>query len=176
MRNVKRLIFRIASDLSLVACVALIILWGRSTQHRDEYRFTRHGRVFALASVDGRVVIDNWPQIIEFGERKQRQEVRLLGPRVGGSYDVPRQNLGRLSALGARKPPPLTSNTLFFYWIGVVITAILPALRFVRRFRRELQVYRQYRPAARLRCWKCGYDLTGNTSGTCPECGAPIPK
>ena len=22
-------------------------------------------------------------------------------------------------------------------------------------------------------CQKCGYDLTGNTSGTCPECGAP---
>ncbi|MCC6357786.1 MAG: hypothetical protein IT450_03505 [Phycisphaerales bacterium] len=21
------------------------------------------------------------------------------------------------------------------------------------------------------RCWKCGYDLTGNVSGTCPECG-----
>jgi len=25
----------------------------------------------------------------------------------------------------------------------------------------------------RPRCGKCGYDLTGNTSGTCPECGTP---
>ncbi len=24
-------------------------------------------------------------------------------------------------------------------------------------------------------CYGCGYDLTGNVSGTCPECGKPIP-
>jgi hypothetical protein len=23
-------------------------------------------------------------------------------------------------------------------------------------------------------CHRCGYDLTGNTSGTCPECGTPV--
>ena len=25
-------------------------------------------------------------------------------------------------------------------------------------------------------CRTCGYDLTGNTSGTCPECGTPVPS
>lgn len=25
-------------------------------------------------------------------------------------------------------------------------------------------------------CEQCGYNLTGNTSGTCPECGTPIPE
>lgn len=25
-------------------------------------------------------------------------------------------------------------------------------------------------------CRKCGYNLTGNVSGVCPECGTPIPK
>jgi undecaprenyl pyrophosphate phosphatase UppP len=25
------------------------------------------------------------------------------------------------------------------------------------------------------RCQKCGYDLTGNVSGRCPECGTPVP-
>jgi hypothetical protein len=24
-------------------------------------------------------------------------------------------------------------------------------------------------------CTRCGYNLTGNTSGVCPECGAPVP-
>jgi hypothetical protein len=24
-------------------------------------------------------------------------------------------------------------------------------------------------------CWECEYDLTGNSSGTCPECGWKIP-
>lgn len=27
----------------------------------------------------------------------------------------------------------------------------------------------------RSRCRQCGYSLTGNTSGMCPECGTPIP-
>jgi len=25
-------------------------------------------------------------------------------------------------------------------------------------------------------CPGCGYNLTGNTSGVCPECGAPVPR
>jgi hypothetical protein len=25
-------------------------------------------------------------------------------------------------------------------------------------------------------CLTCGYNLTGNTSGVCPECGMPVPK
>lgn len=35
------------------------------------------------------------------------------------------------------------------------------------------------RPEQRRRrglCVTCAYDLTGNTSGTCPECGTPIPQ
>ena len=30
------------------------------------------------------------------------------------------------------------------------------------------------RPRVKLGHCPCGYDLTGNTSGKCPECGAPI--
>ncbi|MHC5112221.1 MAG: hypothetical protein ACYTHJ_20380 [Planctomycetota bacterium] len=33
-----------------------------------------------------------------------------------------------------------------------------------------LWAWRSYRPPGS--CRKCGYDLTGNTTGTCPECGA----
>jgi len=32
------------------------------------------------------------------------------------------------------------------------------------------------RRAPRGHCVACGYDLTGNTSGVCPECGAPAPS
>ena len=27
-----------------------------------------------------------------------------------------------------------------------------------------------------LKCLTCGYDLTGNVSGVCPECGQPVPR
>jgi hypothetical protein len=33
--------------------------------------------------------------------------------------------------------------------------------------------YRRRRRRSRGDCLHCGYSLTGNTSGTCPECGAP---
>lgn len=38
------------------------------------------------------------------------------------------------------------------------------AARLIRRFK--------VRPR---RCAKCGYDLFANATGTCPECGSPIP-
>jgi hypothetical protein len=31
-----------------------------------------------------------------------------------------------------------------------------------------------YAPRMRLECESCHYDLTGNTSGTCPECGTKV--
>jgi hypothetical protein len=47
-----------------------------------------------------------------------------------------------------------------------LLTALLPgvALRQVIRKRRLIKTG----------CRSCGYDLTGNTSGVCPECGKPI--
>ncbi|MBN1342282.1 MAG: hypothetical protein JXQ73_06360 [Phycisphaerae bacterium] len=41
----------------------------------------------------------------------------------------------------------------------------------------SLWSYKLWRPSRPWlwagRCRKCGYDLTGNTSGRCPECGQP---
>ena len=47
-------------------------------------------------------------------------------------------------------------------------------LVFMASFLIMIECWRDER-AARLRpcqCKRCGYDLTGNTSGTCPECGS----
>lgn len=33
---------------------------------------------------------------------------------------------------------------------------------------------RRYLRQAPHKCRSCGYDLTGNMTGTCPECGSPI--
>jgi rubrerythrin len=44
------------------------------------------------------------------------------------------------------------------------------AVHVVRQRRRERSTMRM--PANR--CDKCGYDLTGNTSGVCPECGSAV--
>ena len=50
-------------------------------------------------------------------------------------------------------------------WMPTLTLALLT----VRSWRRSM---RYPRPGC---CRRCGYDLTGNTSGVCSECGAPTP-
>lgn len=49
-------------------------------------------------------------------------------------------------------------------WFPLLIFAALPVFQFIRWRRRRLRV-------SRNQCLRCAYDLTGNTSGVCPECG-----
>ena len=51
-------------------------------------------------------------------------------------------------------------------WPLVVLTSVLPALWLVGGYRRG--------PAPGV-CSACGYQLQGNVSGVCPECGRTIP-
>lgn len=54
-------------------------------------------------------------------------------------------------------------------WIPLWIPALALLLPAVVMWRHDL---RQVAPG---HCRKCNYDLTGNVSGRCPECGAPLP-
>ena len=55
---------------------------------------------------------------------------------------------------------------VFPAWILLVATLILPVVGIVRWRRRA-------RRRGRSLCIECGYNLTANTSGVCPECGTP---
>ena len=50
-------------------------------------------------------------------------------------------------------------------WLLFILFAVYPVLAFIRG---PLNRYRRRRKGL---CIKCGYNLTGNTSGICPECG-----
>ena len=54
-------------------------------------------------------------------------------------------------------------------WFVCVLTAILPAI-WLRRYRCDSRLRTDGMP----HCAKCDYNLTGNVSGICPECGASI--
>ncbi len=56
------------------------------------------------------------------------------------------------------------------FWIPVVVLLFHPV--------RSLMTgpWRQRRRRRRNQCLTCGYSLTGNTSGICPECGTAIPE
>ena len=49
-----------------------------------------------------------------------------------------------------------------------VLFAAYPSIAFIRG------PLRRHRRRRKGWCLKCGYDLTGNVSGTCPECGTPL--
>jgi len=56
----------------------------------------------------------------------------------------------------------------FPLWILPLLFAAHPAIAFMRG------PFRRYRRRKKGLCIKCGYDLTGNVSGVCPECGERI--
>ena len=49
-----------------------------------------------------------------------------------------------------------------------ILFAAYPTILFIRG------PVRRYRRRRKGLCLKCGYNLTGNVSGVCPECGGPI--
>lgn len=53
----------------------------------------------------------------------------------------------------------------FPLWLPTALFALLPLAHLSRRMRRR------FPPGC---CAGCGYELTGNTSGVCPECGRPV--
>ena len=55
------------------------------------------------------------------------------------------------------------------YWALLLLFAAYPATAFIRG------PMRRWRRRRRGLCLTCAYDLTGNESGTCPECGATVP-
>jgi len=54
------------------------------------------------------------------------------------------------------------------FWIPFLVFGIYPAIAFVRG------PLRRWHRRRKGLCVKCGYDLTGNISGVCPECGTTI--
>ncbi len=65
-----------------------------------------------------------------------------------------------------RGPPSLCVRAISCpFWPGIILFAAYPTIVGVRG------PLRRWRRRRRGCCTKCGYDLTGNTSGRCPECG-----
>lgn len=88
------------------------------------------------------------------------QNLAALRQRYGPSVHVHDTYVG-VAFLGRRMPA----------WVPIAVTAALPAAWLSLFLARRLQL-----PTMRERlglCRSCGYDLTGNISGTCPECGTP---
>lgn len=68
------------------------------------------------------------------------------------------------------------SGGAFAGWLGGVAAFLPPCVAglvmwWIEGHRVERYLWREFEGV----CRSCGYELNGNTSGVCPECGTPIP-
>jgi hypothetical protein len=82
-----------------------------------------------------------------------------------------------LASIGLSVHHEVGDSKVVFYWtklwIPLVLFAPYPTLRLISMARWT------FRRRARVRsgmCARCGYNLLGNVSGKCPECGTPAPS
>lgn len=146
---------RVAKWVGLGLCVLLLTAWAASTVWW--FGYTKPN--YSIACSYGHVVVlsgGNWSGLVGWGA------VRVTGglPRVPWS-----------SLIGLQAPywgPIDVSNCTFVtcpLWIPFLLLAVFTGILW----------YRDRRSAPADHCRRCGYNLTGNESGVCPESATPVP-
>jgi len=67
----------------------------------------------------------------------------------------------------AKGQPPIQMVGLLAGWFAIIVGAVVAAM---------LLIHNWHEGDATPHCQVCDYDLTGNVSGRCPECGTTIPN
>ena len=172
----KRRLLNVLTALSLLLCVAVAALWGRSYFVFDDGHFLVGDRSLGVGSFRGEISLSQvkagplaghfpteWrttlvAKIDQSQERLSAQcQWRLLGAGVGRHV------------FWAGEPlKPLTNRVLVLpYWLLAVVTSAPPAMRGIRLLRARRRLIHSVCPHG-------GYDLRA-TPARCPECGTPCP-
>lgn len=145
MTTRERITAYVRRAMCLVAALAFAG-WAASMLTRTDY-FNNTGSRQVVIAAGGAAIVWRSPPSLSVG---------ILGTRF--SPEGPTVWLPRLS-----RTPGFGRMLLVPLWIPFVLTG-LPAAYLLWRNRRSIPPNH---------CCTCGYDLTGNVSGVCPECGAP---
>ena len=188
----KRRLLNFLTALSLLVCVAAIGLWLRSYVRSDAVWYSRvaegdafvdaTGWQFETARGDvsvrrqfskvrhGGVHLDNtWPDGWAWQANAPTERVFFAsggvtpfesGVRAGGFEYYSAEYAGADGSRSGQR------RVVVPFWALVLLAAPLPAVRLWRRLRRG-----RFAPG---HCRACGYDLRGNESGVCPECGRAV--
>lgn len=170
-------LFKFAAAVSLIVCLATAALWIRSYWVADiiqkawsrpetqtekfviiESNEGRLGLYDESESYDDQNLFRAWDQRFPKKWRRQSGTAQRASAVPGFWHSIGFQ-LVFSSAQGRRMVTP--------HWLWVLLSAILPVIWFA-------SAVRAWCAPAPHQCAKCSYDLTGNASGTCPECGTPV--
>jgi hypothetical protein len=194
--NVRRRLLNLLTALSLLLAAAVVVLWVRSYERADWVQWQRsrltgprqHLVVMELFAAHGMLVFTRDTQRANLPAQVGDEEAELIagsGRPDGVRLDrfTPHALLDGLTDsdfwprygflaetrgfdAGADGGSWYTVVTLPL-WALVVLAALPPAVRLPPYARRRSRTRRGL-------CPRCAYDLTGNLSGVCPECGRTL--
>jgi hypothetical protein len=201
----RRWVFNTAAAVSLLLCTAIIVLWVRSSMIADfivwssEFVEPRHGPgpdhllsrgrmvtssggLVQFSSADrlhiGYVFVDITAPTLVDGHWTRKWTSRTDRPNRLSDPTLTTITTTLPNRLGFRLfhlvlPGPIDFGPIWEvvvpFWFLALITGILPVVLLVRFVRSRLL----HKNGC---CLHCGYDLTANTSGVCPECGKRVPQ
>lgn len=152
--------------LSLLMFVTIGMLWERSVHYLDVWLVRIDGVVPVLiVSRDSEFLICDGRDLLGYCCRSDRSIIgHDSAPRSDSAVTLFPAQFG-VSALGVHLGEWEGRSGLFApFWFLCLLCLVDPAV--------ELTAWHRSRGIRRSdRCRKCEYDLTGNISGRCPECG-----
>jgi len=208
----RRRLFTFAAAVSLVLCVATVVLWASPRPHQvnwtsqtpsSDYWAGYDGTTLYLwradrvseADIQAELVAvksmpettwrgDNWRH--HLGPDLSWLQRKNVTPGCDGTpgtetdgvvFYIARGTISlhdRSERFGFISFGPLPGSWWCLYvsmWVPFLTFALLPAIAARPLFRYARSLIRQWLFRAEGMCIKCGYNLTGNISGICPECG-----
>ena len=188
-----RALVRIVSYLSLLPCAGVAMLWARSDTRNDQLRFgTARGRYWQINTYSGGVactVATGWYENQPWerttvlrstyyprqlgGPRKTVQRYADGGPPIEwapGSRDQWGPVMVERGTWAPYRVPPTMPYVTYDlrYWLLLAVSALPLVARPIPAARRAMRRRRWARAGL---CRGCGYNLYGNPTGVCPECG-----
>ena len=168
-----RRLFNLVALLSVLWCAGAAALWLRGRYAADELRWEGRDVTAALVASRGRVLAYHASRLsgdaLSRGRGQFVRESRApYAVHLNTWLPMSPNRLGFAHSAGVAQGTRLR-YLVFPLWAAALPPLVAPALWLRRAALRR----RRARRAAAGRCARCGYDLTGNVSGVCPECGAP---
>ena len=201
-RVMKRHLLNLVTVLSLLLCVAVVVLWARSYFARDGCRFMHQGGRWEVVSSGGKLRVWNRPEIEEGSRLNQpalrrhiqalpallEEAIRLAAER-DRAMDRLAQNPERddlvqefevaraawvAQARRLDPPRPTPRPPLVSHSVHFAVPALVSALLPALWVVLRASGRRRLRECLTFRlCPQCGYDLCASPA-QCPECGAGV--
>jgi hypothetical protein len=179
--DMRRKLFNFVALVSLLLCVATVVLWVRSSVTEDFISRFFVGREF-FVYWDGSLKVRRYtkfltPQSIEVPDSFNRVDPRMAAWSAARAtkqqhfwgFRMEESHLldgGGNAGYTYEFDKGISKTFVIPVWFLLITTATLPTLWMTRRLR---MLGHDVHPEC-----PCGYNLTGNISGVCPECGTAV--